>query len=258
WPDVAIATGRQSIPVLRAIRKASPRTFTVIIQDPRTGPGSADLIAVPEHDRLAGSNVIRTLTAPHVFPPDRLARLRETVPAQIAAVPAPRTCVILGGPNAAYRFTAEARQRLVRALRSLAGHVGGLLITGSRRTPDSLLREVEEGTRDIPRLLWDGTGENPYPHFLAHGDVFVVTADSVNMTGEACATGRPVYVFEPDGGSAKFARFHEALRRYGATKAMPETFAHLEEWSYAPLDSASQIAREIERRWIAARSTGKA
>ena len=37
WPDIALATGRLSIPALRAVRKASPQTFTLIIQDPRTG-----------------------------------------------------------------------------------------------------------------------------------------------------------------------------------------------------------------------------
>ena len=76
-------------------------------------------------------------------------------------------------------------------------------------------------------------------------------SDSVNITGEACATGRPVYVFHPDGKSAKFDRFHDALRRYGATRPLPARFERLESWSYAPLDSATRIAREIERRWIA-------
>jgi len=56
-------------------------------------------------------------------------------------------------------------------------------------------------------------------------------------------------VFEPTGGSAKFTRFHESLRRYGATRILPECFSQLETWTYAPLDSASQIAAEIERRW---------
>jgi hypothetical protein len=58
-------------------------------------------------------------------------------------------------------------------------------------------------------------------------------------------------VFEPSGGSAKFQRFHESLRRYGATRSLPETVTSLETWSYAPLDAASAIAREIERRWLA-------
>ena len=42
------------------------------------------------------------------------------------------------------------------------------------------------------------------------------------MTGEPCATGKPVYVFAPEGGSPKFTRFHEALRRHGATRPLPD------------------------------------
>ena len=90
---------------------------------------------------------------------------------------------------------------------------------------------------------------NPYESWLAHADMFVVTADSINMTGEACATGKPVYVFEPHGGSAKFLRFHESLRRYGATRKLADSLSQLDNWSYAPLDSASQIAAEIKKRW---------
>jgi hypothetical protein len=124
------------------------------------------------------------------------------------------------------------------------------LVTPSRRTHQRLVRAVERATQGAPRFIWDGSGTNPYPAFLAIADLFVVTGDSVNMTGEPCATGKPVYVFEPSGGSAKFRRFHDALRRYGATRPLPETARTLEGWSYEPIHSAAQIAREIERRWI--------
>lgn len=255
WPDIALATGRLSIPALRAIRKASPETFTVIIQDPRTGADSADVIAVPAHDRLAGENVMHTLTAPHRFSPERLSALRRQVPKEIALLPEPRATVILGGPNAIYKFTAEDSARLGASLASLATLGVSFLITPSRRTPDHAIKAVEDATAASPRLIWSGDGENPYEHWLAHGNLFIVTADSINMTGEACATGKPVYVFEPAGGSAKFDRFHESLRRYGATRRLPERFEQLESWTYVPLDSASQIAEEIERRWSQKRTS---
>jgi mitochondrial fission protein ELM1 len=70
------------------------------------------------------------------------------------------------------------------------------------------------------------------------------------MCGEPCATGRPVYVFEAEGGSAKFTRFHEALRRHGATRPLPERFERLEPWTYEPLNSSETIAREIAARWV--------
>ncbi len=249
WPDVAIATGRLAVPYIRALKKlAGPAVFTVVLQDPKTSARTADLIWVPEHDRRRGANVITTLTAPHGFSPERLARLRREVPDFVATLPGPRVGVILGGKNAVYKFTDADDDRLEASLVSLAQLGASFMITPSRRTHQRLVRAVDRATKASPRFLWNGEGDNPYPAILAHADLFVVTGDSVNMTGEPLATGKPVYVFEPSGGSAKFRRFHEALRRYGATRALPEAVKSLETWSYTPLDSAAEIAAEIAQR----------
>lgn len=251
WPDIILATGRSAIPYIRGlVRLAGPRTFSVVLQDPKTGPKTADLIWVPEHDTRRGPNVITTLTAPHSFTPQRLAALRQDMPADIAALPAPRVTLVLGGPNAVYKYTLEDCARLGQALRAMATLGVSFLVTPSRRTPPELLSAVKDALQGVPSLIWEGKGENPYPAFLAHADIVIVTADSVNMTGEACATGRPVYVFTPAGGSKKFDRFHSALRNYGATRPLPAALAGLENWDYEPLDSAALIAAEIERRWL--------
>ncbi len=158
---------------------------------------------------------------------------------------------MLGGKNSVYKFRDEDDARLMRALTSLGALGASFLITPSRRTHARLLNVVEQATRDFPRILWDGNGANPYGDFLAHADLLVVTADSVNMTGEASATGRPVLVFTPSGGSAKFRRFHAALEARGATRPLPEQLEAIPDWRYEPLQSADEIAREIERRWHA-------
>jgi mitochondrial fission protein ELM1 len=249
WPDIAIATGRLSVPYIRALRKlAGLRTFTIVLQDPKTSARTADLIWVPEHDRRRGANVITTLTAPHGYSPARLAGLRATEPSWLAALPRPRVAVILGGKNAVYKFTDADDDRLEASLASIARLGASFLVTPSRRTHQRLVRAVDQATSAAPRFFWDGTGDNPYPAFLAHADLFVVTGDSVNMTGEPLATGRPVFVFEPSGGSAKFRRFHEALRRYGATRPLPGEVKTLDGWSYPPLDSAAEIAAIVRTR----------
>ena len=167
--------------------------------------------------------------------------------------------MILGGKNAVYKFTLQDDQRFADGLASLADAAGGgasFMITSSRRTHARLLDAVLDATSKFQRIVYSGDGPNPYPDFLANADIVVVTADSVNMVGEATATGKPVYVFEPSGGSAKFTRFHEALRHYGATRPLPETVKTLPDWHYEPLDSAASIAREIEARWLRRSATG--
>jgi uncharacterized protein len=251
WPAIAIATGRASIPYIRALRRAAGAgTYTVVLQDPKSGPSTADLIWVPQHDTRRGVNVITTSTSPHSFSSARLADLRAAIPDEIAALPGPRIAVVLGGKNGVYKFTDNDDARLAGALRSLADLGASFMITPSRRTHQRLIGAVEAATRGSPRIVWDGTGANPYPQFLAQADALVVTADSVNMTGEACATGKPVYVFEPSAGSAKFRRFHSALTACGATRPLPSKLSELPQWDYTPLDSAAKIAFEIEQRWL--------
>jgi uncharacterized protein len=250
WPDVAIATGRLSIPYLRALkRRAGLATYTIVLQDPKTPANTADLIWVPQHDKRRGVNVITTLTAPHSFTPQRLARLRATVPLPIAALRGPRIAVILGGKNGIYKFTDACDDRLQASLASLASLGASFMITPSRRTHERLIRKVDEATANAPRILWSGDGANPYPDFLAHADALVVTADSVNMCGEAAATGKPVYVFQPSGGSPKFDRFHAGLVAHGAVRPLPAAMDRLDNWAYDPLDAARLIATDVERRY---------
>ncbi|HRD78147.1 MAG TPA: mitochondrial fission ELM1 family protein [Hyphomicrobiaceae bacterium] len=251
FPDVALATGRLAIPYLRALRKASGvGTYCVVLQDPRTSASIADLICVPEHDRRRGPNVLTTLVPAHSFTEARLAKLRASTPADIAALPSPRVAVILGGKSDAFKYTEADDDTFAASLATFARLGASFMITPSRRTHKRLLDCVGKATEGRPRILWRGEGENPYPQFLAHADQLIVTGDSANMTGEACATGRPVYVFVPPTVSPKFARFHDALRRYGATRPLSPAMTSFETWSYAPLDAAKEIAAEIERRWL--------
>ena len=194
WPAVAIATGRASIPYIRALkRKAGFSTYTVVLQDPKSGPSIADLIWVPAHDKRRGANVITTPTAPHSFsarPPGRAAGSHAA--GHRGACPAPASRVILGGKNAVYKFTESDDARLRGVDPIPRGPWGQLHDHTVAAHPSAADRGGGDGDAGSPRVLWDGKGENPYATFLAHADALIVTADSVNMTGEASASGKPV------------------------------------------------------------------
>ena len=119
---------------MRALRRRCKSTFAVVMQDPKTGLGTADMIWVPEHDRLRGKNVFTTLTAPHSFTPSRLAELRAQTPLVIGALPHPRVAVMLGGKNAVYKFREEDDALLIGALQSLGDLGASFLVTPSRRS----------------------------------------------------------------------------------------------------------------------------
>jgi mitochondrial fission protein ELM1 len=241
-PNILIASGRRSVPYVRAIKKASGgRTFTVILKDPRTGPWVADLIWVPEYDRLRGPNVIVTLTSPHPVSPDALSAARKNPDLRLAPLSRPRVGVVVGGNSRHHRFTPADVARFVAELRQLAASGASLMITASRRTPPELTDELRQlGAHH--GFFWNGEGQNPYVPILALADAIVVTADSANMVSEAAATGAPLLLFEPSGGKTKLSALIDGLKRHGAVKPFR---GRLEAWPYEPLDSTPVIADAI-------------
>jgi hypothetical protein len=252
-PDIVLASGRVTVPYLRAFKRAGgARVFAAFLQDPRFARASMDLIWVPEHDRYRAPNVIATLTSPHPFSPRRLAATRAAPDARLAALPAPRCAVVLGGPSGAQHFTSGDLARMTEAVRAIVGQGFSIMATPSRRTPPELAAAVGEGLGDAPGFLWDGNGDNPYASILALADAILVTGDSANMVGEATATGAPVHVFEPSGGDpGKLGQAIDGLERLGAVRRFA---GRIERFAYTPIDSSGVIAAEIARRFARARA----
>jgi hypothetical protein len=246
WPDLLIACGRSAIAPARAAKRASGnRIFWVQVQDPRFARGDVDLMVVPSHDPARGERVFETLGAVNRVTPARLAEGARRLAPALAHLPRPLVAVLLGGDNRVYRLTESRFVVLADQLAALARQGFGIAVTPSRRTGDAAERLLRERLAGFPAFIWDGSGDNPYFGMLGLADAVLVTADSVNMVSEAAATGKPVHVIDLDGGSAKFARFHAAMRAAGVTR--PFTGA-IEAWRYEPPDDTAKAAAEIRRR----------
>jgi mitochondrial fission protein ELM1 len=187
--------------------------------------------------------VMTTRGALHRVTPEMLAREAEKLLPQIAALPSPRIVVLIGGSNAAYRLTPQVMAPLAGQFCHMAKVTGGsLLVTPSRRTGADNRTILQNALRSVPSLVWDGQGANPYYGMLGLADFILVTCDSVNMISEACSTGKPVYVIDLPGGSDKFRRFHDALRKDGLTRPFE---GRLEKWAYPPLDDMRAVAGRV-------------
>jgi mitochondrial fission protein ELM1 len=246
YPAIAIASGRRAVASLRALKRRAPETFTVFLKDPRSGVASADFVWVPEHDRLRGDNVMTTPTSPHRVTALKLAQAAMQARPEIAALASPRVAVLIGGPSKDVAFGAADVAGLCDNLARLAASGAGLMVTPSRRTPAGLMRSVAAALEGSRHWMWNGQGDNPYLEMLALADAVVVTADSVNMMGEAAATGRPIHVHEPADLSPKVRRFVASLKAHGAVAKFE---GRLETLTYEPLDSTPLIAREILARF---------
>jgi uncharacterized protein len=254
WPDLVIGCGRNTvIPALAIRRIAGTSTILAQVQDPRIRRSEFDLLIVPEHDRLRGPNVIVSRGAMHRVTPMLLAAERSRFPA-LAAIPRPVVTVLIGGSNKAYRLSLRRIGEIADAVGRILRDSGGFaLVTPSRRTGEAGRKLVQDRLAGLPAIVWDGSGENPYFAYLALGDAFLVTADSVSMISEAAATGKPVHILDLDGGGAKFARFHRLMREAGITRPFA---GHLETWNYPiPQDTAkggavlrALILSRLERR----------
>ena len=91
---------------------------------------------------------------------------------------------------------------------------------------------------------------------LAHADALIVTADSVNMLGEAVTTGKPVLIYTPVArGHLKMTVYINRLIELGAARRY---CGEIEVFSYAPIESTPAMAREAARRYRALRAAGQA
>lgn len=256
FPDVLIASGRRAVPYMRHVRRASEgRTFTIFLKDPRVSARIADVLWVAAHDSLRGPNVIVSLAAPHLVSAEALQAARDNPDPRIAALPEPRMALLIGGDSRHHSFTEKDRRTLVGAVESMILAGASVMITTSRRTPKAMIDALKREIADTPKraFLWTGGEDNPYLQMLAHAQTIVVTADSTNMVGEACATSAPVMVYEPTGGHPRITAFINSLQKAGRIRRW---LGRLETWPCAPVDDTPRISREIAARyqkWLEAR-----
>jgi mitochondrial fission protein ELM1 len=246
WPDLLISCGRYAAGVVPAIKKANAGMFTVHIQNPLLPLGLFDVVVAPRHDRCEGKNVIPTLGSLHGITPALLAREARRFAPALARLPRPLVTVLIGGRNRHYAFGArEAGYLADQFIQAIQKHGCGMALTISRRTNTQIVEILKRQLKDLPCVIWDGEGENPYLGFLGLADHIVVTCDSVNMTTEACATGKPVHVIPLPGGSRRSLEFHRAMQAVGMTRRFN---GELDTWNYEPLLETPRVAEEIKRR----------
>ena len=252
-PDLVISSGWRTLAYVREIKKRQKeQVFTVYLKFPRNSADFLDLIWVPAHDDRFGKRIISSIASPHRYSPSVLGDEFSQLPDYLSELPRPLIGVLLGGDSKDYHFSDNDCTALAKSLRALADTGAGLAITPSRRSPANLKSAIAHELKDVNYYWWDEFATNPIPNpygfLLSRSDGFVVTADSANMVGEACVTGKSVYVFKPSGGSKKFDRLLDGFSAHGATKPLPEKIDRHIPWQYEPLFAAGDIAREINKR----------
>lgn len=246
WPDLLITCGRKAAFVSLALRDVAPRTTRIHIQNPHASLDGYDLVLVPAHDGVSGSNVIATQGALHRVNAAKLTQGRAEFGTRLAELPRPLVAVLLGGTNRNFRLDATWATGFGTLLRRLRKETGcGLAITPSRRTDPVAVAALRASLGDGGWEIWDGVGPNPYFGYLGTADAVIVTCDSISMVSESCATGKSVYLARLPGHSARFEQFFKSLEEKGLVRWFE---GRVDLWDNGRLDDMDDIARQVRAR----------
>jgi mitochondrial fission protein ELM1 len=244
WPDLVISAGRRSAPVALWLKQKGAR----LVHCMRPGFGAArfDLLVIGQHDApKPAPNILPILGAAHRISPERLAAARAEF-AALAALPAPRIALLMGGPPRAEGMDAQVAGAITA---KVAGFAGSVLASASRRTGSPAEAAMAAALAGHPHQLfrWGDAPPNPYAGFLAWADQVVVTGDSVSMLSEALATDGPVFIADPGGLGPRHQRLAQSLIAAGQARDLAAAPAPFQR---AALDESGRVAAEIRRRGL--------
>jgi len=221
WPDLVIAASRRAAPLALWIKQQSGgRTQLVHLLHAQAPLDRFDLVVTtPQYGLPQRPNVLHNLLPLNTPDPERLRQAGEYWRPRLTGLPRPWIAVLTGGNCSSYRFSAAVADRLAEHAGRKARETGGsLLISTSPRTPQDAARTLARSIQVPARIhIWydsrQTNDENPYLGFLALADRFIVTADSASMLAEACASGRPVEVFDWPTRGSRLAALGAPLKR---------------------------------------------
>lgn len=247
-PDVVISSGTRASVVAAFIKEKHPSTKVINLLNPRLPLDAFDLVVAPEHDGLKGSNVLTTLGSLHGITPQSLKDSRVEFQDLKAELPSNTSVitVLVGGPSRSFAMGKDVCSTLGSQVAHLSRTKNAyFLVSFSRRTPDDFKAAFLESAKGVAMTVFDpktSSEPNPYVAYLALADHIIVTADSISMTVEACATGKPVQVMGVQTMPRKFRHFHKALEKKGATKPFKGS---LDRWDVVPLQENQRLAKEV-------------
>jgi mitochondrial fission protein ELM1 len=219
WPALVIAASKRSAPVARWIKRQSGgHTRLVHLMHAQAPLEHFDLvITMPQYRLPARPNVFHAAGPLIRLDAERLAAARASWAPRFRELPRPHTALLVGGNSSSYLLDTPTAARLGREASALVRAEGGsLLVSTSARTPPdaaAALIAALDGRHWVYRFRPEDS-DNPYLGFLALADRFIVTVDSASLLGEACATGKPVVLFEWRRRRQSFLSFKGLLERW--------------------------------------------
>ena len=245
--DVIISCGRKSvIPSIVLKKNSNKKIVNIHIQNPKVSLQNFDIVVVPDHDSLNGSNVIISKGAIHYLTLDEIDKAKDYLVSKIEKQKEVVT-LILGGPTKYYNYDNESMIQIFSKInKQIIERSMQLIIIPSNRTPKKIIQFAKEYFNKN-RLIIDNVDKQAYLSSLALAKYIIVTCDSSSMISEAALTGKPVYVamIPAMRNDKRFKKFRDLLESMNIIRKLEDD---LDTWSYEKLDETNRIAKQIKEK----------
>ena len=229
WPDLIISAGMRNEPICRWI-KAQSHDRTKLVHIGRTWAAYRhfDLIITTAQYRLPlRDNILHNALTLNRVNKKTLSDAAAKWSDRLRHLSRPYIAVVIGGNSGPYTFGNHAARKLADLANRMANEASGtLLITSSARTPPGTVATLVNRL-ECDKHVFEWTpqaDDNPYYGYLALADAIIVTCDSISMLSEACATGKPVYIFNLDQSLSESSARVENLRYNAQETVEPQDF----------------------------------
>ncbi|CEG48286.1 Mitochondrial fission ELM1-like [Plasmopara halstedii] len=260
--NVLIGCGRSTVALSAVLKQLEPtKIFNVQIQHPRVSLQWFDTVVAPKHDFPRGvgrkDHVFLTSGTIHDITPELLRQQscewKEELDKKLQGRQT-RVVWLVGGPCRGFLFTEQDAKKMVEEFTQAFPHCDdvAVLLTFSRRTPLTVQKILhQELIARYPMtgqvFVVQGTErQNPYYALLATASYIVTTPDSISMTTEAIAAGKPVFTIGMEMCKGKFLRFHQALFDSRATSPLTPNATRLTLLRAGHDDTSSRASVALE------------
>lgn len=182
----------------RRFRRLRRDAYWAHIEVPQMKAPLPDLALISHHDWQpaldSDARAMKLHGVPHTIGAGASPSERTAARAQLGlAEEAVASVILIGGPNAAFDYDRSVTDRIAQRIQNEMEQGRHVFVSASRRTNPETIALLQSMRHDRLKI-YDGVSANPYRAYLAAGDFFFVTEDSLTMCCEALATGKPVAV----------------------------------------------------------------
>jgi mitochondrial fission protein ELM1 len=243
--DIVISCGRKSvIPSIYLKKKFKNKIINIHIQQPKVSLNNFDFIVAPEHDGLAGNNVLNSKGAIHYLTNNELdeneSYLKDKTDNQKKIV-----TLIIGGPTKHYDYDFKIIDEIFKKIENnFLNNDYQLIVIPSMRTPQHIIDKAKDFFGD-GQIIIPNVDKKAYLSALKISDHIIVTCDSTSMISEAAITGKPIYVAQMPTvkNDQRFKSFFNLFESLNIIKPLNNS---VENWTYTKLNETNRIAEQLK------------